>query len=65
MDQPTDGRFPERRAKYLEMPIKVCCECEAAQSKLIIVERMQAAVVGADQEISVLIDQWRKIARKT
>lgn len=54
----------ERKSRILELPLKICHECEEKGDTLHHIERIEAAVAGADVKVVKLIDEWRTLAKK-
>ena len=52
--------------RILELPLKICCECEKVGESLplVFIERINAACVGANHKVVELLDQWRELAKK-
>lgn len=55
----------ERERRILELPLKVCHECEEAGDKLHHIERLEAVVAGADVKTVALIDEWKNLAKRS
>lgn len=53
----------ERKRRILELPLKICCQCEAVGKKLHHIERMEGAIAGADVKVLRLLDEWRELEK--
>jgi len=56
---------PAVERRLLELPVKICHECESIAPELNFAERISAAVQGADMKVRERVSEWRALAAKS
>lgn len=54
----------ERNSRILELPLHVCHVCEQIGYTLHHIERIEAAIAGADVKTVALLAEWKELAAK-